>query len=170
MKQDNKSSINHQKDLEWLFWQSESAMGIKSNFDSFIRACKYSTNHQDEVDSKAFAEMLQSSTETINIMEATKRERKIMKAYHSLSVQNQQVLEAYYESRQYATALKDFGPGAGLIPFTTTGRELTRLMIVDPKKFEANKLKDLSVKLRREVDALYQHALSCYVTLATRGN
>ena len=165
---DNQSQ--HEKDIQWLFWQSESAMGIKSNFDVFIQACKYSTNHQDEHDAKAFAEMLKSSTETIDILIATKRERRIMKNYHALNIKHQQVFEAYYEARQYPGALKSFGPGAGLIPFTETGKHLTRLMMVDPTSVDATNVKDILPKLRKEVDYLYREALNVYSYIAKDSN
>ena len=160
------STSKYEKDLQWLFYESESSFGIKSNFDTFIQACKYSMSHQSVEDTKSFVEMLESSTSTMDILDAVRKERKIMSVYSQLDSKYQQIFEAYYEQRQYSDALKDFGPGAGCIPFTNTGKHLTRLFLSNPTSFNVKQYNDAKVKLRKEVDQLFTTALAVYVDIA----
>lgn len=153
------------KDLEWLFWQSESAMNIKSNFDVFARAYIYSTNDQDEIDPKAFADMLQSNTAS-SIFDSTEKEREIIKSYCKLSSKHKIVLEAFYEEKQYSLFITEqFGPGVGLIPFTKLGKKISKSILRDPNKSFTTEFETIKEDLQEEVKSLYNEAHSAFAKI-----
>lgn len=151
------------KELFWFFNEAEAAMGVKSNFDAFIQACKYSMSHQDEFDKTAFSEMLMSQTTQNSILVATGRERKILKAYSKLSSKQKIVLEAYYEERNFNSALaKSFGPGIGLIPFTKTGQTFSKVLLREPGEAFVREFKKNVIKVQKDVSALYEDAVIAF--------
>lgn len=165
-----KSREQYIKELEWFFWESDSAMGIKSTFSAFIQACKYSTKHQDEVDLQSFAEMCQNTTTAYDILEATRKNRKVLATYQQLSARHKTILEAYYDERQYDSPdAQSFGLGIGLIPFTTIGETFNRLLLLEPGKSFAKRFKEVKNRLRKEVDQLHNEAVDAYIAAATKG-
>lgn len=161
-----KSAIS---DLEWFFWQCESDLGIQSTYSSFIQACKYSTRHQDEVDLRAFVELCTTETTGYDILQATRKNRRILKNYQQLPSNHKVILEAYYQDRQYDQAItKDFGQGIGLIPYTEAGKALSKIALQNPdspndllrKQYEAKK-----GALKKQTKALYEQALDAYIDI-----
>lgn len=152
------------KDLDWFFNEAEAAMGVKSNFDAFIQACKYSTSHQDEVDNKAFAEMLEVQTSQNSIFASAGKYNKIFNIYFKLSPKQKVILEAYYEARQFNSDLaKSFGPGIGLIPFTKTGQTFSKMLLRSSGEVFTREFKKNLLKLQREVETLYNDALFAFI-------
>lgn len=152
-----------QKDLEWFFWEAESSMGLKSNYQAFIQACKYSTNHQDEFDRKLFAEIIKSQISYTSIFAATDKERSILQAYHKLSGRHKKILESYYEERQFDSKLADsFGEGIGLIPLTEMGKKMHQNILKWPsEKFAIEFLRN-KAKIKEQVTQLYNEALTAF--------
>lgn len=163
---------DHIKDIEWLFWESDAAMGISSTYSAFIQACKYSTRHQDEVDLQAFAELCVNETTAYDILAATRKNRRILKAYQRLSAKHKVTLEAYYEARQYDQAItSDFGQGIGLIPYTAIGKQLSKLALqnADGANPELRRqYKKSKETLKNQVEALYKAAVDSYIVAASK--
>lgn len=160
------------KDLEWFFWESDSAMGVQSTYSAFIQACKYSTKHQDEVDLKAFVAMCVNETTGFDILQATRKNRRILKVYQQLSSRHKVILESYYQDRQYDQAIaKDFGQGIGLIPLTEAGKALNRIHLQSPDTSNQALRKAYQAKrnaLKKQAQALYQEAVNAYIEIAQK--
>lgn len=165
-----KSREQYIKDLEWFFWECDSAMGISSTYSAFIAACKFSTKHQDEVDLVAFTEMCQNTTTAYDVLAATRKNRRILGNYQQLSAKHKMVLEAYYDERQYESEeAKSFGKGIGLVPYTSIGETFNRLLLLEPGKNFAQQFKAAKNQLRKEVDQLINEAVDAYVEIAKAG-
>lgn len=168
-----KTREDYINEIAWLFQESDSAMGICSTYSSFIAACKYSTDHQDEVDLKAFSELCVNTTTAYDILAATRKNRRILKCYQQLSSKHKITLEAYYESRQYDMAVtNDFGPGIGLIPYTATGKQLNRLALqnADGANHDLRKAyKQHAKAIKRQAEQLYNEAVDAYIEAASKG-
>ena len=166
------SREEHIKDLQWYFFESESACGISSTYSAFIAACKYSTSHQDEIDLKAFSEMCVNTTTAYDILAATRKNRRILNVYQGLSSKDKIVLEAYYQERKYDLAVSsDFGPGVGLIPYTAIGQKMSRIAL---QNYEGSnlELRRMYTKnkeaLKKQVDQLWSRAIDNYIELANK--
>lgn len=157
-------------DLEWLFYESESALGIQSNFSSLIHALKFSTAHQKEFDRQAFNEAIQVQSRGYDLLKAIGRERNIHRIYQKLSKRTQIILEAYYADGQFdAVVSRDFGPGIGLIPYTAAGKELSRIALQDSEGANQalrNAYKKLRIVLKKQVQDMHTKAVEEYTALA----
>lgn len=170
-----KTREDYIKELEWFFYECEAAMGIKSTYGAFIEACKYSSKERlydtsavkDVIEMKSFAELCQNNTTAYDILAATQKNRKVLKNYQQLSAQDKEVLEAYYEERQFDSDLaKAFGPGLGLIPLTSFGQEFCKLLLRESNQNFTIEFRKNRVKIRKEVDKLYNRAIDNYIAAA----
>lgn len=156
------------EDLEWLFTQSESEMGIKSNFSIIFYACLYATSKlkDGEFDSKAFNEAINQSQSHNNVLLATQKERKIYKRYQKLDNKSKMIIEAYYEPRKYSSELsKLFGPGIGVIPYTSIGLSFSQILLRESGKTFVQEFKNNKWQIRKEVDELYNQAVNNFANI-----
>jgi len=102
----------HKEDLEWLFGESESEMGVHSNFSAIIMASKFGSKRTlslvDGVREVAdpFAENPEDAIidvidrKPLGRLVATTKNRRVMRAYAGLLSKHKVVLEAAYEPKQ----------------------------------------------------------------------
>jgi hypothetical protein len=169
-----KKRSTHHDDLEWLFWDCESEMGYKSNFNSLILASKYGTKRtrieDGELVNGAQEDLFNEDTlidaidtrRAIGRMAAASKNRRVMAIYCALPARAKAVLEAYYEPRQHPPEVREvFGGLAGVLHLTRTAQGIKRF--TPAWVASAILRKDPVVRqLQQEAFSLYQAALAAY--------
>ena len=123
----------YRDDLEWLFWECESQMGLKSNFNSLILASKYGSKRiridDGEIINGVQEDLFNEDTlidaidtrRALGRLAATKKNRKVMLAFSRLNARHQRILSAFYEPKQFPPDVRRvFGELAGVVPLTAT--------------------------------------------------
>ncbi|WP_437489430.1 hypothetical protein WME75_10685 [Sorangium sp. So ce1014] len=169
-----KKRSTHHDDLEWLFWDCESQMGFKSNFNSLILASKYGTKRtriedgelvngiqEDLFNEDTLIDAL-DTRRALGRMAAASKNRRVMVIYCALPPRAKAVLEAYYEPRRYPPEVREvFGGLAGVLHLTRTAQGIKRFS----PAWVASAIvrKDPIVRqLQQEASSLYQGALAAY--------
>jgi hypothetical protein len=169
-----KKRSTHHDDLEWLFWDCESEMGFRSNFNSLILASKYGTKRtrieDGELVNGVQEDLFNEDTlidaidtrRALGRMAAAAKNRRVMAIYCALPPRAKAVLEAYYEPRQYPPEVREvFGGLAGVLHLTRTAQGIKRF--TPAWVASAILRKDPVVRqLQQEASSLYHAALAAY--------
>jgi hypothetical protein len=159
-------------DLEWLFGESEAALGIKSNFGPFLealasrsiadprarhRAPELATGGEDEM-----IAAIDARRRPMGRASAARRLRQILPRYARLAGRHKRVLEAALEPRQVPPEVHEaFGQLAGLAKLTATARAQKAFSVA----WLASALSRgdaRAQKLKREASALLTAAVAAY--------
>lgn len=155
-----------QRELDWFFHEGDSACGIKSNFDSFIRACKTSASHEEtDAEDQLVSYIDNKYNKTFdNIMHGAGKYSTIDRRFRKLSYHAQRVLQTFYYEKQYDKSVEQFfGKGIELVrlspSFSTLKSDVESL-----KKFICNKKKkkEILAQIKREVRDMYLSSLEEY--------
>lgn len=163
----------YQDEIEWLFAECESAMGVRSNFNSFIVACKLGSSRKRTDDQGQLVNGAQEDVENelidaidsrkaMSRTAATAKNRRIMAAYCALHTSHQRVFEAAFEARQAPPEVrKVFGYLAGVVPLTVSSRAITGYSTEWLAKAIVRGDGRVS-QLRKEAERLFNDALTAY--------
>lgn len=165
-------------EVEWLFTQCESEMGLRSNFNAMILVLKAGASrprvdkdtgelvngaHEDAFNEDALIDAIDTRAARSRFA-ATARNRRVMRAFTRLDTEHQLVFAAAYEPRQVPPQVRQaFGELAGVAALTPTARKVRgyssawlarALARTDPRV----------ATIRREAEQLFSRAREAYAS------
>jgi hypothetical protein len=140
-----------EQDLQFYFGEAEYQSGLQSNYCAMIQKMSPYLNISKNPKKH---DILRFQTEYNQSEFAASRNRLIHSTFTKLSINNQRILELYFEPNQM---VDKFGFGIKLVPFTKIGKRLYK------SKEPYNKYLD---QLKQEVDQIYRIALNEYIDLS----
>lgn len=158
-------------DLDWLFGCAESAMGIRSSFGAMIDVLKIGHQDMREGEGSRFsaAHVERHHEETaigcgrgpvqLSRTAATRRSRRVLSAFGTLTGAQKMVLEAWFYPRQWPKAVTSyFGKGAALVRLCPSGGELSVEQLTKLAETDSPRAQHI----REEANELFADAVRAY--------
>lgn len=159
----SKNLIQSQKELDWYFQEGEAALGIKSNFDTLIRALQSSGQHEEVDAEEQLAAQIDAkrSMSFESIMKSAGKYNKIDTKFKKLKPHTQQIFQHFYREKQFDKSIEQyFGAGLCLVELTPTFKKVDKN--IDELKHSIIHQKGVMAKIKEEVKEMYLSALLEY--------
>ncbi len=160
-----KNTTNYKDDLDWFFNNAEADLLIKSNYATFIQACKDSYSHQD-MDNLYFIDAKSNTSKTMSIEKALAKYNKVFHIYKQLSSKSKIILECHYDTHQnlHPDIIKNFKNLSNLIIYTNFAQynKLTKYSLIEPTNNQLSNILNNKLQLIKETTNLINSAYSNY--------
>lgn len=157
--------LKSHKELCWLYQEGESSCGVKSNFNSMIRALKTSASHQDETAEDQLCALIDHQRSLTDIFKSSRQWRNIIYSLEVLPSKSKAIIEYFFYEKQFDPSVEMFfGQGIALITLTPTFKSKFSTTITNLNQLKHHIIHDQRrmLKIKKEISELYLQALTDY--------